>query len=347
MKFNKLGQSDLEVSSYCLGSMTWGEATSEDDGHWQLDFSIENGINFVDTAEMYPTNPLRKETAGNTEKIIGNWINKRKKRDDIIIATKVVGIGNKTVRNGQAINKSTMEEALTNSLKKLKTDYIDLYQLHWPNRGSYHFRQNWNYNPIHQDTEKIKQDIFDILDFLSKKVTEGKIRTIGLSNETAWGTMQFLKIANENNFERVVSIQNEYSLLCRFYDTDLAEVSHNENVSLLAYSPLAAGLLTGKYQDGKVPDNSRLQASPGLMGRFNQRSLLAVQNYLSISKKYEINPVHLALAYCDQKPFMGSIIFGATTKEQLKTIINGLDTKLSTEVLNELDKVHREFPFPI
>ena len=347
MKFNKLGQSDLEVSSYCLGSMTWGEATSEDDGHWQLDFSIENGINFVDTAEMYPTNPLRKETAGNTEKIIGNWINKRKKRDDIIIATKVVGIGNKTVRNGQSINKSTMEEALTNSLKKLKTDYIDLYQLHWPNRGSYHFRQNWNYNPIHQDTKKIKQDIFDILDFLSKKVTEGKIRTIGLSNETAWGTMQFLKIANENNFERVVSIQNEYSLLCRFYDTDLAEVSHNENVSLLAYSPLAAGLLTGKYQDGKVPDNSRLQASPGLMGRFNQRSLLAVQNYLSIAKKYEINPVHLALAYCDQKPFMGSIIFGATTKEQLKTIINGLDTKLSTEVLNELDKVHREFPFPI
>ena len=240
-----------------------------------------------------------------------------------------------------------MEEALTNSLKKLKTDYIDLYQLHWPNRGSYHFRQNWNYNPIHQDTEKIKQDIFDILDFLSKKVKEGKIRTIGLSNETAWGTMQFLKIANENNFERVVSIQNEYSLLCRFYDTDLAEVSHNENVSLLAYSPLAAGLLTGKYQDGKVPDNSRLQASPGLMGRFNQRSLLAVQNYLSIAKKYEINPVHLALAYCDQKPFMGSIIFGATTKEQLKTIINGLDTKLSAEVLNELDKVHREFPFPI
>mgnify|MGYP001256302016 FL=1 len=347
MKFNKLGKSDLEVSSYCLGSMTWGEATSEKDGHWQLDFSIENGINFVDTAEMYPTNPLRKETAGNTEKIIGNWINKRKKRDDIIIATKVVGIGNKTVRNGQPINKKTMEEALNNSLKKLNTDYIDLYQLHWPNRGSYHFRQNWNYSPIHQETKKIKQDIFDLLDFLSNKVKEGKIRTIGLSNETAWGTMQFLKIADENNFERVVSIQNEYSLLCRFYDTDLAEVSHNENISLLAYSPLAAGLLTGKYQEGKVPDNSRLKASPGLMGRFNKRSLLAVQNYLNVAKKYEINPIHLALAYCDQKPFMGSIIFGATTKEQLKTIINGLDLKLSTEVLNDLDKVHREFPFPI
>jgi len=347
LKFNKLGKSNLEVSSYCLGSMTWGEATSEQDGHWQLDFSIENGINFVDTAEMYPTNPLREKTAGNTEIIIGNWIKKRKKRDDIIIATKVVGIGNKTVRNGQPINKKTMEEALTSSLKKLKTDYIDLYQLHWPNRGSYHFRQNWNYSPIHQDSKIIKQDIFDILDFLSMKVKEGKIRTIGLSNETAWGTMQFLKIASENNFERVVSIQNEYSLLCRFYDTDLAEISHNENISLLAYSPLAAGLLTGKYQDGKVPDNSRLQASPGLMGRFNQRSLLAVQNYLSIAKKYEINPVHMALAYCDQKPFMGSIIFGATTKEQLKTIINGIDTKLPTEMLSDLDKVHREFPFPI
>ncbi len=347
MKFNKLGNSDLEVSSYCLGSMTWGEATSEEEGHWQLNYSLENGINFVDTAEMYPTNPLRKETVGDTEIIIGNWINKRKKRDDIIIATKVVGIGNKTVRNGESINKKTLEEALINSLKKLKTDYIDLYQLHWPNRGSYHFRQNWNYSPVHQDTKKIEQNIFEVLDFLSDKVKEGKIRTIGLSNETAWGTMQFLKIANENNFERVISIQNEYSLLCRLYDTDLAEVSHNENISLLAYSPLAAGLLTGKYQEGNVPDNSRLQASPGLMGRFNKRSLLAVKNYLGVAKKFEINPIHMALAYCDQKPFMGSIIFGATTKEQLRTIINGFDLKLSTEVLNDLDKVHREFPFPI
>ncbi len=347
MKYNKLGNSNLEVSSFCLGSMTWGEATSENDGHWQLDFSLDNGINFIDTAEMYPTNPLRKETAGDTEKIIGNWISKRKKRDDIIIATKVVGKGNKTVRNGEPISKNTIEDALTKSLKRLQTDYIDLYQLHWPNRGSYHFRQNWNYNPVHQDIKKTKQDIYDVLDFLSNKVKEGKIRTIGLSNETAWGTMQFLKIANENNFERVISIQNEYSLLCRFFDTDLAEVSHNENISLLAYSPLAAGLLTGKYQEGNVPNNSRLQASPGLMGRFNKRSLLAVKNYLNIAEKYEINPIHMALAYCNQKQFMGSIIFGATTKKQLETIISGLDLKLSTEMLNDLDKVHREFPFPI
>ena len=347
MKFNKLGNSELQVSSYCLVSMTWGEATSENDGHWQLDFSLDNGINFVDTAEMYPTNPLRKETAGDTEKIIGNWLRKRKKRDDIIIATKVVGIGNKTVREGKPINEHTIEEALTKSLKRLNTDYIDLYQLHWPNRGSYHFRQNWAYNPSNQNTKKIKQDIFDILNFLSKKVKEGKIRNIGLSNETAWATMQFIKIANENNFDHVVSIQNEYSLLCRFYDTDLAEVSHNENISLLSYSPLAAGLLSGKYQDGKVPEKSRLKATPGLMGRFNPRSLLAVANYLNIAKKYQLNPVHMALAFCDTKPFMGSTIFGATTNEQLKTIINGLDVELSDEVLRDLDKVHREFPFPI
>ena len=159
--------------------------------------------------------------------------------------------------------------------------------------------------------------------------------------------MQFIKIADENNFDHVISIQNEYSLLCRFYDTDLAEVSHNENVSLLSYSPLAAGLLSGKYQDGKIPEKSRLKASPGLMGRFNPRSLLAVANYLKIAKKYQLNPIHMALAFCDTKPFMGSTIFGATTNEQLKTIINGLDVKLSDEVLSDLDKVHREFPFPI
>jgi len=347
LKYKYLGKSDLRVSIYCLGSMTWGEASTEDEGHWQLEHSISNGINFVDTAEMYPTNPLRRETVGETEKIIGSWLKKRNRRDDVVIATKITGEGSKTVRDGSPISKNTIAVALEESLKRLNTDYVDLYQLHWPNRGSYHFRQNWKFDPTQQITSEVKDNTFEILDYLSGQVKEGKIRTIGLSNESAWGTMQFIKIAAENGFEKIVSIQNEYSLLCRYFDTDLAEVCHNENVHLLAYSPLAAGLLTGKYQNGKVPQNSRLQFTPGLNGRVNQRSLSAVARYLAIAKKFQLNPINMALAFCAQRPFMGSVIFGATRIEQLQTIINGLDLELSQEILTELNSIHRENPYPI
>ena len=342
-----MGESDLKVSIYCLGSMTWGEASSEREGHWQLEHSISNGINFVDTAEMYPTNPLRRETAGKTEKIIGNWLKKRNRRDDVIIATKVTGEGSKTVRDGFPISKDSIKFAIEGSLKRLNTDYIDLYQLHWPNRGSYHFRQNWKFDPTKQTTNEAKNSIFEILNCLSNLIKEGKIRAIGLSNETTWGTMQFIKIAAENNLERVISIQNEYSLLCRYFDTDLAELSHHENVSLLAYSPLAAGLLTGKYQNNEVPQNSRLQVTPNLNGRVNERSFKAVEKYLEIAKRFQLNPINMALSFCAQRPFMGSVIFGATRNEQLQTITNGLDLELSQEVLTELDRIHREYPFPM
>ena len=347
MKYKYLGESNLKVSVYCLGSMTWGQGTTEEEGHWQLEHCISNGINFVDTAEMYPTNPLRRETAGETEQIIGNWLRKRKCRDDIIIATKVTGEGSKTVRDGSPISKSTIKVALEGSLKRLNSDYIDLYQLHWPNRGSYHFRQNWNFDPTKQVKSEVTENIFEILSYLSAQVKEGKIRTIGLSNESAWGTMQFINAVTENGFEKIVSIQNEYSLLCRYFDTDLAELCHNENMHLLAYSPLAAGLLTGKYQNDNVPKNSRLQFSPGLNGRINERSLNAVSRYLTIAKKFQLNPVNMALAFCAQRPFMGSVIFGSTRKEQLQTIIDGLDLELSQEILTELNMVQREHPFPI
>lgn len=345
MQFKNLGQSELRVSSYCLGTMTFGESTSEKDGHVQMDLSIDAGINFFDTAEMYPTCPLRPETTGDTEVIIGNWIDKnRSKRSDIILATKISGIGYEAVRSGEGINRDSIKVAIEGSLQKLKTDYVDLYQLHWPNRGSYHFRQNWNYNPSNQDTKKANENILEVLESLSEIQKEGKIRYIGLSNETCWGTIQFLKYLKNFPNLKLVSTQNEYSLLCRLYDLDMAEMSHHENISLLAYSPLAGGFLTGKYLDGSVPKNSRLSRVSSLFGRINENSTLAVKEYVSLARSFNIEPVHMALAFCNQRPFMGSVIFGATDKLQLTKIINGLDIVLSDELLDELNKLYKKFP---
>ena len=345
MQFKNLGQSELRVSSYCLGTMTFGESTSEKDGHEQIDLSIDAGINFFDTAEMYPTCPLRPETTGDTEVIIGNWIDKnRSKRSDIILATKISGIGYEAVRSGEGINRDSIKVAIEGSLQKLKTDYVDLYQLHWPNRGSYHFRQNWNYNPSNQDTKKANENILEVLESLSEIQKEGKIRYIGLSNETCWGTIQFLKYLKNFPNLKLVSTQNEYSLLCRLYDLDMAEMSHHENISLLAYSPLAGGFLTGKYLDESVPKNSRLSRVSSLFGRINENSTLAVKEYVSLARSFNLEPVHMALAFCNQRPFMGSVIFGATDKLQLTKIINGLDIVLSDELLDEINKLYKKYP---
>ena len=254
MKLNKLGNSDLLVSPYCLGTMTFGETTEQEDAHQQINEALEHGINFIDTAEMYPTCPIKKETTGKTEEIIGNWISKNKnKRSDIILATKVVGNGFKFVREGGPINKKTIKLALEGSLKKLKTNYIDLYQLHWPNRGSYHFRAYWNYNPIKQDEEEIREEVFSIVETLYSLKKEGLIREFGLSNETCWGTSKYVAEVKKFKGLNIASIQNEYSLLCRLFDNDFNELSINENIPLLAYSPLARGLLTGKYMEKKNP----------------------------------------------------------------------------------------------
>ncbi len=351
MKYNKLGESNIKVSELCLGSMTWGEASSEETGHWQLDASIDNGINFVDTAEMYPTNPMRRETAGRTEKIIGKWIKKRKRRNDIVIATKITGSGSKTVRMGEAISSNQIVKSVEESLLRLRTDYIDLYQLHWPNRGSYHFRKYWNFDPSEQSSVEMENHVSEVLEILSKLVKEGKIRTIGLSNESAWGTMKFIEIARRMGYSKIVSIQNEYSLLCRLFDTDLSELCHHENIGLLAFSPLGAGLLTGKYQDKKIPKGSRLEVTsevtPGLSGRIGPNTFNAVNAYLNIAEKHNIDPVHLALAFCTSRPFMASVIFGATSKSQLSHILNGLNLTLSAEVLSEINDVNRHHPMPI
>ena len=351
MKYNVLGNSDLKVSEYCLGSMTWGEASSESVGHWQLDAAISCGINFVDTAEMYPTNPMRRETAGRTEEIIGSWIKKRKNQGDVIIATKITGEGSATVRDGGPISKNQIIKSLDESLTRLNVDYVDLYQLHWPNRGSYHFRKYWDFKPINQSSQEMDDHVQEVLSVSTDLIKQGKIRALGLSNESAWGTMKFLEMAKQNNLTEIVSIQNEYSLLCRLFDTDLAELCHHENVQLLSYSPLAAGLLTGKYQDNKIPKGSRLEvtadSSPNLSGRIGPNTFNTVETYLKIAKSFNIDPIHMALAFCASRPFMGSVIFGTTTNEQLSHILEGLDLNLSDDLLEALNAANRQHPMPI
>ena len=345
MHYKKLGNSSLKVSSYCLGTMTFGETTDETDAHLQIDESISNGINFIDTAEMYPTCPIRKETSGKTEEIIGNWISKNKeKRKDFILATKVVGNGFKFIRDGGPIKKKSIEMALQGSLKRLKTDYIDLYQLHWPNRGSYHFRAYWNYNPTKQNTEQYQEELTDIINALSDLKKEGLIREVGVSNETCWGVMKLNDLIKSLSNLCIASIQNEYSLMCRLFYYDYNEISINENIPLLAYSPLARGLLTGKYINSKIPNGSRLSRDDKIRKIVNEKSDLAVRDYFDLALKNNIDPIHMSLAFCNERPFMGSVIFGATTIAQLRRILKGLNLKLTEEINNEIKKLFKKHP---
>ncbi|PIE13538.1 MAG: aldo/keto reductase [Rhodobacterales bacterium] len=346
MKTRKLGNSDLEVSELCLGTMTFGTQTAEAEAHAQIDMALDRGVNFLDTAEMYPVNPLSKETQGRTEEIIGNWFAASGRRDDVVLATKHSGAGYKNVRDGAPISPATIPGAVEGSLRRLQTDVIDLYQFHWPNRGSYMFRQNWRYDPSKQDRAATLQHMHDTLGTLQQEVDKGRIRAFGLSNESAWGTAMWLGVAQETGGPRVVSIQNEYSLLCRLYDTDLAELSVNENVGLLAFSPLAAGFLTGKYQGGTVPEASRMSLVPEMGGRKTARVFDAVAAYLAIAKRHGLDPTHMALAWTLTRPFMGSSIFGATTLEQLDHALGAADITLGADILEEIDATHRQHPMP-
>ncbi|MEM9279514.1 MAG: aldo/keto reductase [Pseudomonadota bacterium] len=351
MKLNELGQTGIKVSELCLGSMTWGTQNTETEGHEQIDYALDHGINFIDTAEMYPTTPLSKETQGDTERIIGTWIaNNSSRRDEVVIATKVSGSGYKNVRDGEPISPKTIEIALHDSLKSLQADYIDLYQLHWPNRGSYHFRQSWTFDPTGQDKSQTLEHMHEILDVLEGYIKAGKIRAIGLSNESAWGTAQWLRISEEKGLPRMASIQNEYSLLCRYFDLDLAELCHHEDVGLLSFSPLAAGLLTGKYADYKGderPTGSRADVSnASLGGRWNDTAHAAVAAYKSVADAHGLDPTQMALAWCLTRPFMASVIFGATSMDQLESSVAAADLTLGDEVQEDLLKVYRSFPIP-
>ncbi|MEM7732645.1 MAG: aldo/keto reductase [Pseudomonadota bacterium] len=346
MQRNPLGRTGIEVSALCLGSMTWGTQNTEEEGHAQIDMALDHGIDFLDTAEMYPVNPIRPETTGLTESIVGGWFAKTGRRGDVILATKHSGAGFKGARDGAPISAKTIPEAVEGSLKRLQTDVIDLYQFHWPNRGSYMFRQNWEYDPSGQNRADTMAHMEETLGALEREVEKGRIRAFGLSNESAWGTAQWLRIAEEKGGPRVASIQNEYSLMCRLYDTDLAELSVNEDVGLLAFSPLAAGFLTGKYQNGQVPEGSRMDINENLGGRRSDRAYAAVDAYLAVAEKHGLDPSQMALAWCMTRPFMCSAIFGATTEAQLQTAIGAADVTLSQDVLDELNSVHRAHPMP-
>ena len=346
MQRTELGRTGIEVSAFCLGTMTFGTNSSEEEGHRQLDASLDYGIDFLDTAEMYPVNPVRAETVGNTEAIIGRWNAKTGRRKDYVIATKCAGENKSFVRQGQLVDSKTIKQACEGSLKRLQTDYIDLYQLHWPNRGSYAFRQIWDYNPSKQDRATTIQHMEDVMGALGELVAEGKIRAFGLSNESAWGTAQWLAAGERVGGPRIASIQNEYSVLCRMpYDGDMAELGFNEDVTLLAFSPLATGFVTGKYLDGAMPEGSRHHIAGG-SPRLSPRLDAAVRAFMAIAEKHGIDPVHMAMSFCLKRPFPCIPIFGATTMAQLDHIAAGRNLELSDEVMEDLSAANRANPMP-
>ena len=337
MKKRKLGMTDLEVSEICLGTMTWGQQNTESEGHKQMDYALDKGINFFDTAEMYAV-PPKKETQGSTERIIGSWFKERKSRDKVILATKVSGRSPLNwLRDGDKTTEQSKEqifEAVDKSLIRLGVDYIDLYQLHWPDRPMNLFGGSINYE--HMDEPSI--DISIILDSLNELVKSGKIRYIGLSNETPWGTMKFLHHSEISSTPRVQSIQNAYNLLNRTFEIGGSEVAHREDVGLLAYSPIAQGYLSGKYQNGALPKGSRKELFNRLQRYEGPYAEEAIQAYLDIASKYEIDPTQLANQFVTTRPFVTSNIIGATNMEQLKLAVTSIDINLTKEIEEDIEK---------
>ncbi len=347
MKFNRLGQTDTMVSEICLGSMTWGSQNSEAEAHEQLDYAIDQGVNFIDSAEMYPTTPRLAETTGLTEELIGTWLKGRADRNNLIIATKITGEGNKDVRDGKRVDGALIRDALESSLKRLQTDVVDIFQLHWPNRGSYHFRKNWTFDPNNLNPGDMDQEVVDILGEVQRLCDEGKMRHFGLSNESAWGTMKFLELSRKHDLPRVVSLQNEYNLICRLFDLDLAEVSVHEDIGLMAFSPLSAGGLTGKYLGGHVPQGSRKTMQPNLNGRYVPQAEKVIALYEGVARRHNLDLAQMALAFCLTRPFMMSIIIGATSMEQLRTNIAAKDLVLNDDVMADIHAIYRDNPMPV
>ena len=344
MNYKKLGNTDLDVSTICLGTMTWGEQNSEKEGFEQMDFALSQGVNFWDTAEIYSI-PMREETYGETEKIIGNWFQKTKKRNDVVLATKVCGnTSNKYIRGGgNSFGKKKITEALDESLRRLKTDYIDLYQLHWPERNTNFFG---DYGYEHDENDKDWTPFEEILESLKKFIEQGKIRYVGLSNETAWGLSKFLELSKMKGLPRMMSVQNPYNLLNRTYEVGLAEISIREQSGLLAYSPLAFGYLTGKYRNNKLPAKSRMQLFKNFNRYKNENGQKAIDEYYKISKKYNLDFTQMSLKFCEIQHFTTSVIIGATTMEQLKTNIESVNVNLNSDIINDINKIQQKYPNP-
>ena len=344
MQYKKLGNTDLKVSLICLGTMTWGEQNNQAEAFAQMDMAVDAGINFFDTAEMYPV-PPKEETYTATETIIGQWLNKHHNRDKIILASKVASRSDwlPYIRDGKiCLNKKNIQQALEASLKRLNTDYIDLYQLHWPDRQTNFFGE---LGYTHEDKDQ-SIEIEETLQALADFVHEGKIRHIGLSNETPWGAMKFLQLADKLDLPKIISIQNPYNLLNRSYEIGLSEISHRENTGLLAYSPLAFGVLSGKYLNNQRPKNGRITLFERFSRYSNELGMLATQSYVNIAKKHELDPSQMALAYVNSRTFLTSNIIGATSLEQLKSNIESINIKLSAEVLEEIEVTHLLNPNP-
>ena len=341
----ELGRTGIMVSDWCLGTMTFSNQTEQADAHRQIDMALDSGINFLDSAEMYPVNPIRSETVGDSERCVGDWLSKTGRREDVVIATKASG-DQSLIRQGAGFAPDTILDILDGNLQRLGTDYIDLYQLHWPMRGSYMFRKHWTFDPSGQDRAKTMDHMAGILDKLGQAQKVGKIRAFGLSNESAWGTTKWIDVAEQMGGPRVASVQNEYSLLCRLYDTDMAEMSVNEDVVCFSYSPLAAGFLTGKYRNGAVPAGSRMSLVANMGGRNTARVHEAIEAYQAVADKHGLDLAHMAMAFQRSRPFKTSAIFGATSVAQLEHLLAGDDVVLSDEVLADIDTTHRAHPMP-
>lgn len=348
MKKRTLGTTDIEVSEICLGTMNWGEQNTEADAHKQMDYAVSQGVTFFDTAEVYPV-PPRKESAHRTETYIGNWLKKTGKRHDLVIATKVAGPNdaNRYLRpHGERLkfDRKNIRLAIEGSLSRLQTDYVDLYQLHWPERKTNYF-QNRHY--VH-DPDDQSTPIEETLAALQELVAEGKVRSIGVSNETPWGITEFLRISREKRLPRIQSTQNPYSLIMRQIDFGLSEILIKEQVSLLVYSPLAMGVLTGKYLGGVLPVGSRFHYSSRNHPRYNPPNAQpAIEAYVKLAKKYSVDPAQMAIAFCLSRRFVTSTIIGATTLEQLKTDIAAADLTLDSALYAEIEALYAQYPDPI
>ena len=345
MKYKKLGRTDLELSVVGLGTMTWGVQNTQAEGFEQMDYALDQGVCFFDTAEMYAV-PPSAETFGATESIIGNWFAARSNRDKVVLASKIAGPGLPWVRQGKnVIDKKNIHLALDDSLKRLQTDYIDLYQLHWPNRGSNHFGQVWDYAPSF-DKQAEEDNFLDVLHTLAGLIQDGKIRHVGLSNETAWGMTKWLQMAEEHNLPRMASIQNEYSLICRHFEPDLSEIALHEDCGLLAWSPLCRGMLSGKYLNGARPEGARVTIETRPEHRIHPQTDAAVQAYVNLANDYSLDVCQMSLAFVNDQPFVTSTLIGATNMTQLKNNIDSINLELPTEVYEKIKKIRRDYPMP-
>jgi aryl-alcohol dehydrogenase-like predicted oxidoreductase len=345
VRYKMLGNSGINVSIICLGTMTYGEQNTEKEGHRQLDFAIDEGVNFIDSAELYAI-PPKVETYGKTESIIGSWLSMRGRRNEVILASKIAGGGEwvNHIRGGKTrFTEDYITEAISASLKRLRTDYIDLYQLHWPERNTNYFGK-LGYEAGAK--EAALTPIAETLRALKKQVEAGKIRYVGLSNETPWGIMQFLTLAKEYDLPVIVSVQNPYNLLNRSYEIGNAEISHRENVSLLAYSPLGFGVLSGKYLNNKKPAEARITKWPNYARYSSEQGTAATRSYVALAMKYGLDPAQMALAFVNEQAFVASNIIGATTMLQLESNIASVDIQLSRELRSDIEEVHNKYPNP-